>query len=64
MTEPVIPTHGHSIHPGLRFPFEWIPPCHLGPSPVTGNEFVPADAMSSHPYPWEMTSEVEKSAFG
>ena len=32
----------------------------LGPE----NEFVPADAMSSHPYPWEMTAEVEKSAFG
>ena len=49
--------YDRSINPGLRFPFERTiaATCHLGPSPVTGNEFVPADAMSSHPYRWEMT---------
>ncbi len=24
MTGPVIPTKDRSIHPGLRFPFEWV----------------------------------------
>ena len=42
--------YDRSINPGLRFPFErTIAACHPWPSPVTGNEFVPADAMSSHP---------------
>jgi hypothetical protein len=24
-----------SINPGFRFPFEWIPPCHLQPGAAT-----------------------------
>ena len=37
MTGPVIPTHDRSINPGLRFPFERIPPCHLPPGAATRN---------------------------
>ena len=53
MTGPVIPTHDRSITPGLRFPFERIPPCPLPPGAATRNLTrlsISYDVTRSRPY--------------